>query len=108
MCLGTAVKRSGGKIALHSDLWEGATSVFEKLRKIFRGGMRIGAWNFRTMLDRDIVQRSERRFAIIDNELARYNLDLVALSKIKYHGTGQLQEESCTFYCSEKGKGKRI
>ena len=40
----------------------------------------VGAWNVRTLLDRDNTARPERRTALIAKELARYRIDIAALS----------------------------
>ena len=41
----------------------------------------VGAWNVRTLLDRDNTARPERRTALIAKELARYRIDIAALSE---------------------------
>ena len=52
--------------------------------------MRLAAWNIRTLLD--IGDRHERRTAIIARELARYNIDIAALSETRISGSTQLEE----------------
>lgn len=102
MSLEVDVKHSGSKIAPHSDFRAGAAPILKKFRKRRHGGMKIGAWNVRTLLDRDRIQRPERRSAIVDREIAKYKLDIVALSETRYHGTGQLQEKNYTIFWSGK------
>lgn len=43
----------------------------------------VGAWNVRTLLDNDSRNRPERRTALIGRELARYNVDIAALSETR-------------------------
>ena len=52
----------------------------------------VGSWNVRTLTDFSDVNRPERRTALIAKELARYNLDIVALSETRLADEGQLTE----------------
>ena len=69
----------------------------------------LGAWNVRTLLDRENVQRPERRTAIVGMELARYNIDIAALSETRFPGVGKLCEKGSgyTFYWSGRDPGER-
>jgi len=64
-----------------------------------RRTLQLAAWNVHTLLDRD--DRHERRTAIIAHELARYNIDIAALSKTHISGSSQFEEVSAgyTFFC---------
>ncbi|XP_072182226.1 uncharacterized protein [Diadema setosum] len=52
----------------------------------------IGAWNVRTLLDRAGTERLERRTALIATELARYRVQIAALSETRLADEGQLSE----------------
>jgi hypothetical protein len=43
----------------------------------------VGAWNVRTLMDRVEADRPERRSALIARELARYKINIAALSEIE-------------------------
>ena len=49
--------------------------------------MRLAAWNVQTLLNRG--DRLERRTAIIARELARYSIDIAALSETRISGSTQ-------------------
>ena len=53
----------------------------------------VGAWNVRTLLDRDNTARPERRTALIAKQLARYRIDIVALSETRLAHEGILKED---------------
>ena len=61
--------------------------------------MRLAAWNVQTLLDRG--DRHERRTAIIARELARYSIDIAALSETCVSGSSQFEEVGAgyTFFC---------
>ena len=48
--------------------------------------MTFGAWNVRTLLDLSIINpdRPERRTALVTKELARFNIDIAALSETRF------------------------
>ncbi|XP_072170030.1 craniofacial development protein 2-like [Diadema setosum] len=52
----------------------------------------IGAWNVRTLLHRAGTERPERRTALIATELARYRVQIAALSETCLADEGQLSE----------------
>ena len=43
----------------------------------------VGAWNVRTLLDRDDTARRERRAILTAKELARYTTDIAALTETR-------------------------
>ena len=69
----------------------------------------LGAWNVRTLLDRERTNRPERRTALIANELARYNVQIAALSETRLADEGQLEEKSAgyTFFWIGRGQNER-
>ncbi|VDL95115.1 unnamed protein product [Schistocephalus solidus] len=52
----------------------------------------LAAWNLRTLLDNPRSNRSERRTALVARELARYTVDIAALSETRFSQQGQLEE----------------
>ena len=52
----------------------------------------VGAWNVCTLLDRDNIARPERRTALIAKELARYRIDIAALSETRLADEGTPKE----------------
>jgi len=62
----------------------------------------ICCWNVRTLLDRTYSGYPERKTALVDRELARYGIDIAALSETRFTGHGNLTEQNYTF-CSSGG-----
>ena len=54
--------------------------------------MNVATWNVRALLDRDESRNAERRTAIVARELARYNVDIAALSETRLSGENQLSD----------------
>lgn len=54
--------------------------------------MTFGAWNVRTLLDRDGNACPERKTAIVARELHRYNVDVAALSETHLADEGEMVE----------------
>ena len=52
----------------------------------------VGTWNVRTLLDRENTARPERRTALVARELARYRIDIAALSETRFADEGMLRE----------------
>lgn len=69
----------------------------------------FGAWNVRTLLDNARANRPERRTALVGRELARYNIDIAALSETRFAEEGQLREIGAgyTFFWSGRAKEDR-
>ena len=64
----------------------------------------------RTLLDREGSDRPERRSALVDRELNRYNVDMAALSETRLADVGEAAEANYTFFWSGKlhiSKGKQ-
>ena len=53
----------------------------------------VGAWNVHTLLERDNAARPEGRTALIAKELARYRIDIAALSETRLADEGTLKED---------------
>jgi len=68
--------------------------------------MQFASWNVRTLLDNDA--RHERRTAIIARELARYNVDIAALSETRISGSTQFEEVGAgySFFCIGHPEGE--
>ena len=64
----------------------------------------VGAWNVRTLLDRDNTARPERRIALIAKELARYRIDIAALSETRLADEGILKEDGSGYTFFWRGK----
>ncbi|BHF68467.1 hypothetical protein SprV_0301150200 [Sparganum proliferum] len=69
----------------------------------------MAAWNVRSLLDNPRNNRPERRTALVARELARYKVDIAALSETQFHEQGQLKEVGAgyTFFCSRRPKAER-
>ena len=50
----------------------------------------------RTLLDNDTSERPQRRTALIASELARYKIDIAALSETRLSEKGELHEKEVT------------
>ena len=68
--------------------------------------MYLGAWNVRTLMDRQGSMRAERRTALIARELARYRIDIAALSETRLAGEGSLAELRGGYTFFWKGKAE--
>nr|VZI35981.1 unnamed protein product [Spirometra erinaceieuropaei] len=56
----------------------------------------LAAWNVRSLLDNPRSNRPERRTALVARELARYKVDIAALSETRFSEQGQLEEGRAT------------
>lgn len=72
-------------------------------------GLKLASWNIRTMLDTADSGRPERRSALIAHELARLNVDIAALSEVRFPEEGSLIEHGAdyTLYWSGKPETER-
>lgn len=66
--------------------------------------MRIISWNVRTLLDTQSSRRPERRTALVCSELARFKIDVAALSETRLSEEGQLIEHGADYTIFWKGK----
>ena len=69
----------------------------------------IGTWNVRTLLDSARADRPDRRTALVARELARYNIDIAALSETRLAGEGHLTEKGAgyTYFWSGRKQEER-
>nr|VZI50929.1 unnamed protein product [Spirometra erinaceieuropaei] len=69
----------------------------------------LAAWNVRSLLDNPRSNRPERRTAQVARELARYKVDIAALSETRFSEQGQLEEVGVgyTFFWSGRPKAER-
>ncbi|XP_062532870.1 uncharacterized protein LOC134201645 [Bombyx mori] len=65
--------------------------------------MTFGAWNVRTLLDRDGNAYPERKTAIVARELHRYHVDVAALSETHLADEGELVEVGAGYIFFWKG-----
>ena len=66
----------------------------------------FGAWNVRTLLDRDASSRPERRTALIARELDKYQIDIAALSETRIAEEGSIAEPKGGYTFFWRGKAK--
>ena len=64
----------------------------------------LGAWNVRTLLDRQETTRPHRRTALIARELERYGIDIAALSETRFPDEGSICEPKGGYTFFWKGK----
>ncbi|VDL90424.1 unnamed protein product [Schistocephalus solidus] len=71
--------------------------------------LKQAAWNVRSLLDNPRSNRPERRMALVARELARYNVDIAALSETRFSEQGQLEEMGAdyTFFWSGRPKAEQ-
>ncbi|BHF66011.1 hypothetical protein SprV_0200902500 [Sparganum proliferum] len=69
----------------------------------------LAAWNVRSVLDNPRSNRPERRTALVARELARYKVDIAALSETRFSEQGQLEEvgSGYTFFWSGRPRAER-
>ena len=67
--------------------------------------LQLSCWNVRTLVDNE--KRSERKTAILANELARYNVDIAALSETRFAGEDQLTESDSGYTIFWSGKSEK-
>ena len=66
----------------------------------------VATWNARTLLDQNSSKskRPQRRSALVAKELRRYNIDIAALSEVRWAEEGCLHEEGGGYTFYWKGK----
>nr|VZI38454.1 unnamed protein product [Spirometra erinaceieuropaei] len=69
----------------------------------------LAAWNARSLLDNPRSNRPERRTALVARELARYKVDIAALSETRFSEQGQLEEVGAgyTFFWNGRPRAER-
>ncbi|BHF73373.1 hypothetical protein SprV_0401645400 [Sparganum proliferum] len=108
-------------LALNSHLWlhvAGPCSAATPRATASAGGLNqtgrvspltLAAWNVRSLLDNPRSNRPERRTALVARELARYKVDIAALSETQFPEQGQLEEVGAgyTFFGSGRPRAGR-
>ncbi|BHF70896.1 hypothetical protein SprV_0401394900 [Sparganum proliferum] len=77
------------------DGWTKHCAGIVKTRLCLTGrvsSLTLAAWNVRSLLDNPRSNRPERRTALVARELARYKVDIAALSETRFSEQGQLEE----------------
>ena len=71
--------------------------------------LNVACWNVRTMIDKADSSRPERRSALVAHELSRLNIDIAALSEVRFADEGSLKEHGAgyTLYWSGKPSTER-
>ncbi|BHF63282.1 hypothetical protein SprV_0200627400 [Sparganum proliferum] len=69
----------------------------------------LAAWNVRSLLDNPRSNRPERRTALVARELARYRVDIAALSETRFSEQGQLEDVGAgyTFFWNGRPRAER-
>ncbi|BHF68852.1 hypothetical protein SprV_0301189300 [Sparganum proliferum] len=69
----------------------------------------LAAWNVRSLFDNPRSNRPERRTTLVARELARYKVDIAALSETRFSEQGQLEEVGAgyTFFWSGRPRAER-
>nr|VZI02417.1 unnamed protein product [Spirometra erinaceieuropaei] len=70
----------------------------------------LAAWNVCSLLDNPRGNRPERRTALVARELARYKVDIAALSETRFSEQAQLEEIGAgyTFFWSGRPRAERL
>ena len=82
--------------------WEDVT-LNKKIQQMYN--LNLATWNIRIrmMLNKLNLNRPERRSAIKFKELQKYNIDIAALSEVRFAKSGNIKEEmGYTFYWNGK------
>ncbi|VDL96999.1 unnamed protein product [Schistocephalus solidus] len=110
---------SGVVCASTPAMSDSRTSHFPPLKKSYRGGYSnpaarvspptLAAWTVCSLLDNPRSNRPERRTALVARELARYKVDIAALSETRFSDQGQLEDVGAgyTFFWSGRPKAER-
>ncbi|CAI9734636.1 Hypothetical predicted protein [Octopus vulgaris] len=71
--------------------------------------LKVAGWNVRTMLDKAASSRPERRSALIAHELSRLNIDIAAISEVRFADESSLKERGAgyTLFWSGKPSSKK-
>ena len=67
-------------------------------------GLKVACWNIRTMLDLADSSRPERRSALVTHQLSRLDVDIAALSEVRFPEEGRLKEQGAGYTLYWSGK----
>ncbi|XP_034050988.1 LOW QUALITY PROTEIN: uncharacterized protein LOC117531908 [Thalassophryne amazonica] len=89
-----------------SECSEGSCHLTESADEMLnkKNLLTFGAWNVRTLLDRENTVRPHRRTALIAGELERYGIDIAALSETSLADDGSICEPNGGYTFFWKGK----
>ena len=73
-------------------------------RKKKTGKLKVACWNIRTM--RDSEDRPQRRPSLVARERARLDIDITALSEVRFAGQGSLRTDGAGYTLFWSGKNK--
>ena len=68
--------------------------------------MKIACWNVRTMMDSEAAECPHRRSALVAREIARLDIDIAALSEVRFADQGSLIEHGAGYCLYWFGKNK--
>ena len=85
------------------------TSKLKSINYVSQYKVSVCCWNVRTLLDRNEVSRPERRTALVAKELARYHIDIAALSETRLSGEDHIMEvgSGYTFFWKGRPEGEK-
>uniref|UniRef100_A0A183SNC6 Endo/exonuclease/phosphatase domain-containing protein n=1 Tax=Schistocephalus solidus TaxID=70667 RepID=A0A183SNC6_SCHSO len=113
------VRVSGVVCASQPGMSDSRNSHLPPLKKSYGGGDRnpaarvslltLEAWNVRSLSDNPWSNGQERRTTLVAREMARYKVDIAALSETRFSEQGQLEEVGAgyTFFWSGRPKAER-
>ena len=87
-------------LAYHGQRGTPQCSRKTKKRKIIP--LKTALWNIRTLLEWDDSDRPQKRTALIADELARYKINIAALSETRLAGEGELTERNSGYSYGKK------
>ncbi|TWW56350.1 hypothetical protein D4764_08G0003370 [Takifugu flavidus] len=96
----------GGAKRQHAAAGRLALQCGRKQKETKEKKLIFGSWNIRTLLDRDTTERPQRRTALIAKELARYRIDIAALSETRFAEEGLICEPDGGYTFFWKGKAE--
>ncbi|VDL95814.1 unnamed protein product [Schistocephalus solidus] len=78
------------------------------LRAARKSPRKLAAWNVRSLIDNPRSNRPESRTALVTRKLARFKVDIAALSETRFSEQGQLEEVGAgyTFFWSGRPKAE--
>jgi len=103
---GEAPRKGGVNIGCHKTNLDGTprssgTPTYSGANKHnYKKSMTLASWNVRTLTDLQQSDRPERRTALVSRELARFDVDIAALSETRLPENGCIEEvgSGYTFY----------
>jgi len=94
---------SSGRTETESNHKSSGRKQRKSLPKDYRC-LKVACWNIRPMLDWADSSRPERRSALVAHELSRLDVDIAALSKVRFPEEGCLKEQGAGYTIYWSGK----